>query len=555
MGRILCLLAALLTLLVGCTTSKGEGGDPALSDDLPAWASVPPDDPGFCYGVGCDAELDRAKQKAIINAGQVFSSEISASLAVHTVVDGERFDKVVLGVNRQLTNEQLIGAKFVDQYQDGEGEYWVLSRAPIDCVLDVTEGVLLSYRLEEDAKQLSAVAAVMDQIETRIAAKAVSYDRGGAAVYGAPRALIIPNASFEDPAVTISAGDGRGLRVGEWRIGSTWFGRFQWPGGVPEGERAVWSSIFINGSDASQGMNPDNGFYQVLEQRFEPGKYNLSAKASGDNSAGLTSRLTLGYAAGPERFVPLEYSDLEIRYDTDSERLPQLDDWQNQELTLDIPEGSPAVGRPIWIKLSSLTDSTGPGGGNSNWWDDVRLDYRPRLMSYAALKASGPETYRVASETITIDGDASDWDRIPVYYQDEIGDASYSGTDLHYVKSAMDEELAYFLFVCADEAWGSELTLEINFDYAPGKLAESHRGDTTDLHTNIREREANFWQNTSHRGTPHDPGVRLRRRNEIIEFSVPLKRYDADYFAIVYANIWRQGDSKPADYSDVEFQN
>lgn len=553
-GLCACGLLLLILVSTGCATTGGEASTAGGLDNLPEWAVVPPDDPGFCYGVGNDAELERAKQKAIVHAGQVFSAEITSSLAIQTGIDGERFDSVAVGVNRQLTSEQLIGAKFVDQFQDERGEYWVLSRAPIDCVLDVAEGVLLSYRLEEADQGADLIEAVLDQIESRVADRAVSYDRGTPELYGAPRPVEIPNASFEEPAISISAGDGRGLLAGDWQTGSTWFtwfGRFQWEEGVPEGERAVWSSVWLNGSDPSQGINPDNGFYQVLDQGFIPGRYTLSVKASGDNSAGLTSRLTLGYAAGPERFVPLTVNDLEISYDAAEGRLPQKEDWQTQELTLEIPEGSPAVGRPIWIKVSSLTDSTGPGGGNSNWWDDVRLSYQPLLTDFTSLLSGGPSTYRIAPGAVAIDGDPSDWDGIPVYFQDKIGDAAYSGTDLHYIKSAMDDERAYFLFVCADEAWESDLTLEVNFDYAPGKLAQPHGGNTTDLHTNIREGEANFWQGSVAGTTPHDPGVRLRRRDASIEFSVPLRRYEADYFAIVYANIWRRDDSKPADFNEV----
>lgn len=466
--------------------------------------------------------------------------------------------RISLGISPGgLSLPRMIGAKFVDQYLDDRGEYWVLTRAPIDCVLDVAEGVLLSYRLEEELEEAPGlIETVLEQIESRVIARAISYDRGPADLYGAPRPVEIPNASFEEPAIDIAPGGGRGLLAGDWQTGSTWFtwfGRLQWEGGVPDGERAVWSSVWVNGSDPSQGMNPDNGFYQVLAQEFRPGRYTLSVMASGDNSAGLTSRLSLGYGVDEDRSVTLVRNDVEISYTPTDDRLPQPDDWQRQELILEIPEGSPAVGRPIWVKLSSVTDSSGPGGGNSNWWDDLRLSYQPLLREYASLMKAGPATYRVEPGAINIDGDPDEWSRIPVYFQDALGDARGSGVDLHYIKSAMDDEKAYFLFVCADEAWQSDLTLEVNFDYAPGRLAhESHGGATTDLHTNIREREANFWQNTSHRGTPHDPGVRLRRRGAFIEFSVPLKRYEADYFAIVYANIWLQGASNPSDQSRVE---
>ena len=549
------LLFALLILFFGCVGPGAAGaGEAGVADpDLPDWTSAPPADPGYCYGIGCDAELERARQKAIVSAGQAFCTEVTSTLATRSTAAGESLDSVVVGINRQLTDQRLIGAKFVDQYRDSNGEYWVLSRAPIDCVLDVAEGVLLSYRLEPEGAEIAAAAAIMEEIEASIAKRASDYSRGGREVYGAARSVAIRNAGFESPSLNTFANGGLRQRVDDWETGSTWFGRFRWPNGVPEGERAVWSSMWIDGGNTSLGKNPDNGFFQVLEDAFRPGEYTLSVWTTGDNYSGLTSRLSIGYEGGNNLFVPMAYDDTRIIFEPNQSKTPDPEDWQEQRLTVKIGEESPAAGRPIGIRVSSLTDGTGTGGGNSCWWDDVRLEFRPLLMKLPGPEGRERETVHVAEGAIEVDGDDSDWGAVSVYYQDEVGDARTAGTDLHYIKSAMDDTRAYFLFVCADEAWASELTLEINFDYAPGKLAHaSHRGDETDLHTNIRERDAAFWQSSDYRGTSHDPGVRLRRTGRVIEFSVPLKRYAADYFAIVYANIWRSGDRDASDLSDIE---
>lgn len=63
---------------------------------------------------------------------------------------GETRD-IVSEILGQITDQVVYGAKFVEQFEDARDTHWVLTRAPLDCVLDATESVLLSYRLEIEA--------------------------------------------------------------------------------------------------------------------------------------------------------------------------------------------------------------------------------------------------------------------------------------------------------------------------------------------------------------------------------------------------------------------
>jgi hypothetical protein len=59
-----------------------------------------------------------------------------------------RGDALVAEISEQITDQIVYGAKFVDEFRDAREVHWVLTRAPLDCVLDATESVILSYRLE-----------------------------------------------------------------------------------------------------------------------------------------------------------------------------------------------------------------------------------------------------------------------------------------------------------------------------------------------------------------------------------------------------------------------
>ena len=169
------LMAAIL--LAGCSSTQSA----ELSTDLePAWLSTPPAEAQFVYGIGVDPDPAAAKQKAIVNVGQQLSSRITATVETGRLASGTDVRTILSTVNRQLTAAEVVGAKFADQYLDGKGRTWILSRAPLDCVLDVTEGILLSYLLKEESQaplQLR-IQEALQEVQTSLEDSALPYYEG-----------------------------------------------------------------------------------------------------------------------------------------------------------------------------------------------------------------------------------------------------------------------------------------------------------------------------------------------------------------------------------------
>ncbi len=183
--------------------------------------------------------------------------------------------------------------------------------------------------------------------------------------YGEPSPIAVPNSSFENTSGASKTGDLVG--ADDWVAGGFWYGRFYWPEGVPDGDYGVWASY----TDNNAQNNPDNGFSQELSSMYSAGKYILSIKSLGDNTSGLTSRLTLGYDSGNNTYVELKSSDVTISYNAGDDLAAK---WVTQTVELEVKQSSNAVGKPIWIKVSSVTNASGTGG-NSSLWDDVKLSW------------------------------------------------------------------------------------------------------------------------------------------------------------------------------------
>ena len=98
---------------------------------------------------------------------------------------------------------------------------------------------------------------------------------------------------------------------------------------------------------------PENGYSQELGSRYAVGHYALSVWIIGD-ARGLVSLAMLGYDAG--------IGDHRITGSTSTEAPYGLaagatwgSSWKQQTLDVDILEGDPAVGKPIWIRFSTAT--------------------------------------------------------------------------------------------------------------------------------------------------------------------------------------------------------
>ncbi len=70
---------------------------------------------------------------------------------------------------------------------------------------------------------------------------------------------------------------------------------------------------------------------------------------------------------------------------------------------------------------------------------------------------------------------------------------SKEGSDLDYIKAAMDSENAYFILKCSNSNWDSGIVFEINFDYIDGTKYNGPKPEGTDIHTNYNPGAVYFW--------------------------------------------------------------
>jgi hypothetical protein len=185
-----------------------------------------------------------------------------------------------------------------------------------------------------------------------------------------PVALEIRNGSFERPA----DGSGELKPTEEWTAGGSWYGRLaQAPAAAKDGSCFVWASY--------QRGGPGNGYSQELGARCVVGRYTLSVWINAD-ARGLESRAMLGYDAGNDDYGVIGTGSLEAPYGL-AAGAAWGSSWIRQTLVVDVKEGDPAVGKPLWVRFTTTTapaprrpDDTG-SYGNSVSWDGVTLTLSP----------------------------------------------------------------------------------------------------------------------------------------------------------------------------------
>ena len=148
-----------------------------------------------------------------------------------------------------------------------------------------------------------------------------------------------------------------------WEMDS-WAGRVQYK----LGEFAA----FADRHDGGEG----NGFTQTLDATYESGGYRLSVMSGSWNTA-IESRIILGYIEDTNAIV-LASSDLSPSTTENPDwHLPIY--WDSQILLITMDENDTAFGKPIWIRLTGLTDVDDlvpTFYDDFNLWDDVRLEMR-----------------------------------------------------------------------------------------------------------------------------------------------------------------------------------
>jgi hypothetical protein len=340
-GLVFSLLAMILS---ACATPEILDNQIALETPPPTWIVSPPQEEGFLFGIGVDDNPSDARSKSIINAGQQYSSHIQSAFEEKNLESSDESRTVLSRINEQVTNQTVRGAKFYDEYKDGEGNHWVLSRAPLNCILDVTEGLILSYQLElkQEIKNLN----------------------------------------------------------------------------------------------------------DIVEEISRPSR--------------------------------------------------NLNSWKLAE-----------TGKKI------------------------------------------PWTPRVSQGSIKVDGNSDDWVNVPVYYKGKKGDASVSGTDLDYLKVAMDDKYAYILAICEDGDWRSRVTYLMHLDY---KDNPGSRFGYTDIETNFNADYTNFWDGSHNINPAYDPGGIERRKGSVFEVSIPLNRYEAQWFNILLFNVFPEG-AQASEENNIPYES
>ncbi len=151
-----------------------EVGEPmeAPAPDLPEWALIPPVEEGAIYGVGSDEEPRKAHLKSLTDIAWQMSSQVN-SVSVERMTSGEEEKETLAAtLGEQMTAATVVGAKIAEEYKTQAGETWVLSRKPLDCVLDVAESVLIAYTAELEIEG-AEVATLIAEVEERLVTERV----------------------------------------------------------------------------------------------------------------------------------------------------------------------------------------------------------------------------------------------------------------------------------------------------------------------------------------------------------------------------------------------
>lgn len=218
--RILSVVIILI-LFAGCA---GKPSEPVLIEGHPEWMRIIPDEEGYYFGIGMDDDLNEAKQKSIIDAGTQFSTQVRTVFLENVRESDGNIETVVKKMDEQLTDQIIYGVKFVDQYQDPKGNHWVLSRAPLSCMLDVTEGFLLSYKLEMKEMDV-AMEKIVEIIDRKIETEAfhrtlwtfkdssgnITVDKGGEDAPTGSGTIVLWDFNDSKDGWTISTGQGSGI--------------------------------------------------------------------------------------------------------------------------------------------------------------------------------------------------------------------------------------------------------------------------------------------------------------------------------------------------------
>ena len=139
------ILSLLIFFVLSCSSTSGSEKGPSQSG--PEWLRIPPISSESIFGIGVAINENSAKTMALINAAQQFSTHVKSTMVLEENTDLGEMGTVLTSFDEQMTEYTVTGAKFKEKYTDEKQQVWILAEAPLRCLLDGTESILISHML------------------------------------------------------------------------------------------------------------------------------------------------------------------------------------------------------------------------------------------------------------------------------------------------------------------------------------------------------------------------------------------------------------------------
>jgi hypothetical protein len=162
----------LIAAVMGCA-SGGGANQRAGNSDVPDWYLVPPEDPGYLYGIGSAKmeNMDRSQRAAEHRARNSLAFQLTAYVKAMEVDYGKSAgttsDKAAAdlfeNIDRQLAAAALSGASVSKRYIAKDGRQYALITYPKNSAKDAVKGVISNAASREATVQAGLALSSMDK--------------------------------------------------------------------------------------------------------------------------------------------------------------------------------------------------------------------------------------------------------------------------------------------------------------------------------------------------------------------------------------------------------